>query len=90
MNSITACEQPKWTSEGSADFCDHDLVWPARWSEDKRLVNAHGKRLLSSLSSIGMLLNDITACEFDTSFTRMPPRTSDCPGVIAYIIGPPL
>ena len=90
MNAITGTSQPHW---GSQDLLDHlatDIAVPTRESDDKRPRNAHGNRFLRALEDLGLILNGLVSHNFAGSFTRLPQRRADCPGVIDYVSSSPL
>ena len=89
MNAITGTEQPPWSSSDLLDPHAPNIVQPQRTSDDKRPISAHGRRLLSALTASAILYNGLTDLDFDSSFTRLPTRDQDCPGVLDYIFGPP-
>eukprot|EP00973_Karenia_brevis_P060588 8426190-Karenia_brevis.AAC.1 len=62
---------------------------PSRTSEDQRGVSSHGHRLLQALAGHGLILNGLESLGFDKSFTRLPRKHKDCPGVLDYVIGSP-
>ena len=88
LNSITLDKQPYW---GPADPLDHTSPYieiPARTSADLRPISSHGRRLLNTLSGRGILLNGISCLGFTDSYTRMPTKEADRPGVLDYVCAP--
>ena len=85
FNSITNQLQPSWTAHDPLDHLAPTRSAPKRISDDKRPLNAHGRRLLQALGNEGMILNGQVDRQFDSAFTRLPQRHADCPGVIDYI-----
>ena len=89
VNATTGVEQPAWDCPDPLDVLAPDVIPPSRTSMDERPISAHGRRFLSTLSGCALIFNGLVEKEFDNSFTRLPTRTEDCPGILDYIFGPP-
>lgn len=89
LNCITGNLQPHWGGDDLLDVSAPEVALPERVSADARPTNAHGWRLLEAIADSGMILNGVCHKGFAGSFTRLPQRKADCPGVLDYVLAPP-